>query len=312
MKVYKMVLAAMFLALAMVLPFLTGQIPQIGSALCPMHIPVLLCGFFCGPWYALAVGFIAPLLRFLIFGMPPIMPTGIAMCFELATYGFMVGFLYKKLPKKKVIPIYILCFSLGVAITLLAYIVPSKLDKKKAFESYQNGNYEETYALLKGNKLNEKEQLTYDRAVVLLKAQRKLDSYNNYISLGMRTEALNALVQGAKEAAELRENAETLGVGTQFDSIYRNIIEELNNSFGVSEDKVEEWIQIDDLEEYTLTLNRYLNRTGAGDTVDNKTEDQIIAGEESEIENENEPFIENEPDDNADFDEIIAAEEAEF
>ena len=41
-------LAAMFLALAYVMPFLTGQIPQIGSMLCPMHIPVLLCGFFCG------------------------------------------------------------------------------------------------------------------------------------------------------------------------------------------------------------------------------------------------------------------------
>ena len=52
----RMILAAMFLALALVLPFFTGQIPQIGNALCPMHIPVLLCGFFCGPWYALAVG----------------------------------------------------------------------------------------------------------------------------------------------------------------------------------------------------------------------------------------------------------------
>lgn len=101
-KIYKMVLAAMFLALAMVLPFLTGQIHQIGNALCPMHIPVLLCGFFCGPWYALTVGFISPLLRFVLFGMPAIMPTGIAMCFELATYGFMAGFLYKRLPKKKV------------------------------------------------------------------------------------------------------------------------------------------------------------------------------------------------------------------
>ena len=100
-KIYKMVLAAMLLAMAMVLPFLTGQIPQIGNALCPMHIPVLLCGFLCGPWYALSVGFIAPLLRFAIFGMPPIIPTGIGMCFELATYGFMAGYLFKKLPKKK-------------------------------------------------------------------------------------------------------------------------------------------------------------------------------------------------------------------
>lgn len=98
----RLILAAMFLALALALPFLTGQIPQVGSALCPMHIPVLLCGFFCGPWYALAVGLVAPLLRFALFGMPSPMPTGIAMCFELATYGFVSGLLYKLLPGKKV------------------------------------------------------------------------------------------------------------------------------------------------------------------------------------------------------------------
>lgn len=100
-KVFRMVFAAIFLALALVLPFLTGQIQQIGNMLCPMHIPVLLCGFFCGPWYALAVGFIAPILRFFLFGMPPLMPIGIAMSFELATYGLVSGLLYKALPKKK-------------------------------------------------------------------------------------------------------------------------------------------------------------------------------------------------------------------
>ncbi|MDO5436484.1 MAG: ECF transporter S component [Clostridia bacterium] len=96
-----MILGAMFLALALVLPFLTGQFPRIGNALCPMHIPVLLCGFFCGPWYGLAVGLIAPLLRFALFGMPPLMPTGIAMCFELAAYGLASGLLYKLLPGRK-------------------------------------------------------------------------------------------------------------------------------------------------------------------------------------------------------------------
>lgn len=98
----KTVLSAMFLALALVLPFLTGQIPQIGGALCPMHIPALLCGFFCGPVCGAAVGFIAPLLRFALFGMPPIMPTGIAMSFELAAYGAASGLLYAVLPKKKI------------------------------------------------------------------------------------------------------------------------------------------------------------------------------------------------------------------
>jgi len=50
--------------------------------------------------WACAVGFIAPLLRFAIFSMPP-MPFGIAMAFELATYGLVTSLLYNFLPKKR-------------------------------------------------------------------------------------------------------------------------------------------------------------------------------------------------------------------
>ena len=51
-----------------------------------MHIPVLLCGFLAGPLWGLLVGAVAPFLRFVLFGMPPLMPMGVAMAFELATY----------------------------------------------------------------------------------------------------------------------------------------------------------------------------------------------------------------------------------
>ena len=97
--------AALCLALCMVLPFLTGQIPQIGNALCPMHIPVLLGGFVCGPWWAAAVGIVAPLLRQALFGMPPIL-TALAMSVELAAYGLISGLVYGK-SAKKVKDIYI-------------------------------------------------------------------------------------------------------------------------------------------------------------------------------------------------------------
>ncbi len=97
----KLTLAAMFLALAFVLPFLTGQIPQVGSMLCPMHIPVLLCGFFCGAPWGLAVGVLAPVLRSFALGMPPMFPTAFCMAFELAVYGFAAGWLHNKFPKKK-------------------------------------------------------------------------------------------------------------------------------------------------------------------------------------------------------------------
>ena len=100
-NVKNLVLAALFLAMAMVLPFLTGQIPEIGSMLCPMHIPALLCGFFCGWKWGLAVGFVAPVLRSLIFGMPPMFPVAICMSFELAAYGAVSGALYQRLPRTK-------------------------------------------------------------------------------------------------------------------------------------------------------------------------------------------------------------------
>lgn len=89
-------LSAMFLALGMVLPLLTGHIQRIGSMLLPMHIPVLLCGLICGWQYGVAVGFILPLLRSVTFGMPPLYPVAIAMMFELAAYGFLSGFLYSR------------------------------------------------------------------------------------------------------------------------------------------------------------------------------------------------------------------------
>ena len=100
-NVRNMVLAALALALCLVLPFLTGQIPEIGSALSPMHIPVLLCGFICGPLYGGIVGFIAPILRNLIFGMPPF-PMNVPMAFELLTYGIISGIMYKLMPKKPI------------------------------------------------------------------------------------------------------------------------------------------------------------------------------------------------------------------
>ncbi len=100
----KLVFAALLLALGLVLPFLTAQIPQVGSMLLPMHLPVLLCGFVCGWPYGLLVGAVTPLLRSMLFGMPPLYPTAVAMAFELAAYGLLAGLFYKLLPKK---PVYV-------------------------------------------------------------------------------------------------------------------------------------------------------------------------------------------------------------
>lgn len=97
---YPLTYAALCLCMALVLPFATGQIPEIGNMLCPMHLPVLLCGFLCGWQWGLTVGAVAPLLRSLLFTRPPLYPTAIAMTFELAVYGLLAGLLYRMFPKR--------------------------------------------------------------------------------------------------------------------------------------------------------------------------------------------------------------------
>lgn len=93
-NVKKLAVTAMLFAVGMVLPFFIGQIPAIGKMLLPMHIPVLLCGFIVGWQYGALIGFLLPIVRGLVFGMPPMYPNAVAMAFEMAAYGFVSGYLY--------------------------------------------------------------------------------------------------------------------------------------------------------------------------------------------------------------------------
>lgn len=105
--IYRLVLSALFMALGLVLPFFTGQIPEIGNLLLPMHLPVFLCGLICGWGYGAAVGAILPIFRSFLFGMPLLFPSAVGMAFELMTYGLVVGLLYALLPRRSVGTLYL-------------------------------------------------------------------------------------------------------------------------------------------------------------------------------------------------------------
>lgn len=82
-------LCAMCVALCYVLPIAFHAI-GLGSALSPMHIPVLLCGLVCGGGYGLISGILGPVLSSLISGMPPMMML-LRMIPELCVYGLAGG-----------------------------------------------------------------------------------------------------------------------------------------------------------------------------------------------------------------------------
>ena len=99
-RINKLVLAALFLAVGIVLPFLTMQLKSLGNMLLPMHLPVFLCSYICGYKYALTVGFVLPVLRSAIFSMPVMYPGAVSMAFELAVYGLVAGLIYSRTRSK--------------------------------------------------------------------------------------------------------------------------------------------------------------------------------------------------------------------
>ena len=103
--VKNLALSAMFMAVGLILPFFTGQIPQIGNMMLPMHLPVLLCGLICGWQYGGVVGFVLPLFRSALFATPA-PPMCYVMAFELAAYGAAAGFLYARSRWQCVVSLY--------------------------------------------------------------------------------------------------------------------------------------------------------------------------------------------------------------
>lgn len=134
-EIRSVVYAAVCLALCMVLPLLTGSIPEIGKQFAPMHFPVLLCGFIAGPVWGTVVGGVAPLLRHLLFGVPYLYPDAIRMMVELGVYGLAAGLFYRYLPKKP-FGIYVSLLSAQffgrLAWGLMAYLI-SVFDQNNPF-----------------------------------------------------------------------------------------------------------------------------------------------------------------------------------
>ena len=107
MLIKKLTLTAMFLSLGIVLPMFFGQVPQIGSMLLPMHIPVFLCAFICGWKYSVPMSFILPLLRTVLFSRPKMYPDAIAIAFELAVYALVAGIIFGVFSKKDLKAVYV-------------------------------------------------------------------------------------------------------------------------------------------------------------------------------------------------------------
>lgn len=106
-SVKKSIICSVCIALCYVLPLFFHGIQNAGSVLCPMHIPVIICGLVCGGPYGLICGLAGPAMSSILTGMPAIayLPT---MMVELGAYGLVSGVLINRVrTRNTVADIYI-------------------------------------------------------------------------------------------------------------------------------------------------------------------------------------------------------------
>ena len=98
-KTQKLTLTGMLMAVGILLPFaISHGLGLAGTVLLPMHIPVLLCGLLCGPFYGAICGLLLPALNSVLTGMPVFYPMLPIMTAELLVYGAVSGLAYHKTP----------------------------------------------------------------------------------------------------------------------------------------------------------------------------------------------------------------------
>ncbi len=165
----------------------------------------------------------------------------------------------KKLSKKKVITVFVFCGTIAACIILLSSFLPDYMEKRDAQVAYDHQDYAEVYDLLYGKELNEQEEILYTRSNLILQMNRKLTSYENYVNLDMRLEALNALITGVGRYQKILVEAESYNVAGEVSDIYVQILERLSADFGVSEADALEIIAAEDDVIYSQMLAAIIN-----------------------------------------------------
>ncbi len=187
----------------------------------------------------------------------------------------------KKLSKKKVITVFVFCGTIAACIILLSSFLPVYMEKREAQAAYDHQNYAEVYDLLYGKELNEQDEILYQRSNLILQMDRKLSSYENYSSLDMRLESLNALISGVERYQEILIEAETYNVAGEVREIYEQILERLSADFGVSEQDALEIIAVEDDVTYSQRLEAIISGAAYGEDVPAGRQD--VLPEEEEI-----------------------------
>lgn len=167
----------------------------------------------------------------------------------------------KILSTKKLMVLVAFCATIIACVMVFCTFLPDYADKQNARDAFYEGDYETAYKLLYDKQLNGSDFIIFNRAEAVLKLERKLNSYNNNMTLNRELEAVNALIQGVNCYNDL-VSGETYGAERELDTLYQQICSILENSYGITPETVVELNSYDNVQ-YTMSLKAIIGGTKA-------------------------------------------------
>lgn len=170
----------------------------------------------------------------------------------------------KKLSPKKIIPIVVVCISLGAVILIVGNFLTEYMSKKSGREAYYAGDYQTCYQNLFGRELNETEQVMYSKSESILTIRMWLREYEVFVKEGSELEALDSLLQAVHDYPTLLDYATQWNVQDEVTSAFEEILNILSEKYQLSQEEAQAIADISDNVEYTKNVMLVLKKLGLG------------------------------------------------
>ena len=170
----------------------------------------------------------------------------------------------KKLSPKKIIPIVVVCISLGAVILIVGNFLTEYMSKKSGREAYYAGDYQTCYQNLFGRELNETEQVMYSKSESILTIRMWLREYEVFVNEGSELEALDSLLQAVHDYPTLLDYATQWNVQDEVTSAFEEILNILSEKYQLSQEEAQAIADISDNVEYTKNVMLVLKKLGLG------------------------------------------------
>lgn len=156
------------------------------------------------------------------------------------------------------IPVMIIVFAvfiLGIGyIVLHSFRSSYDYSIEVASRKFDKQEYNEAYEEIYGVDVKDEDTQLYDKIMTVMYVNKQLNSYNNFMGIGMYPEALDSLIKGLKRYETYIVAAKELGITDDLDYVRGQILEELKREFGLSEKKATKLMMMEDKTEYSIKI----------------------------------------------------------